>query len=274
MNKKKVLYKVLSPLHMGSGSELGIVDLPIQRERHTAFPKMEASSIKGSIKHYLKRNIDEIENLSNEEQVEKLLGADEDVKSISEIGISDAKILFYPISSAKGVFAYITCPYILNNIGVTVELEDKDGQVFSKSKVEDGGSVILENYKLNVSQINDEDNILNGLKGLIKEEMLNEIKERLVVIKNEYFKTLVLSTTEVNTRIKIDDDGLVDKETGGLFTVEYLPRETVFYGEIFKIRGNNELDKFTKIIGGKTIQFGGDKSLGKGFVKLKVVDES
>jgi len=29
-----------TPLHAGSGSDLGIVDMPIQRERHTDFPKI------------------------------------------------------------------------------------------------------------------------------------------------------------------------------------------------------------------------------------------
>ena len=36
-----------TPIHAGSGSETGIVDLPIQRERHTAYPKIEGSSMKG-----------------------------------------------------------------------------------------------------------------------------------------------------------------------------------------------------------------------------------
>ena len=36
-----------APIHAGSGSEVGIVDLPIQRERHTSFPKIEGSGIKG-----------------------------------------------------------------------------------------------------------------------------------------------------------------------------------------------------------------------------------
>ena len=30
-----------APIHAGSGSEVGIVDLPIQRESHTGFPKIE-----------------------------------------------------------------------------------------------------------------------------------------------------------------------------------------------------------------------------------------
>lgn len=37
-------------LHAGSGDDLGIVDLPIQRERHTSFPKIEASSFKGAVR--------------------------------------------------------------------------------------------------------------------------------------------------------------------------------------------------------------------------------
>jgi|GEM_PF-6268950 len=39
-----------SPTHVGSGSDLGLVDLPIQRESHTGFPKIEASSLKGAIR--------------------------------------------------------------------------------------------------------------------------------------------------------------------------------------------------------------------------------
>lgn len=39
-----------TPLHPGSGSELGIVDLPIQRERYTNYPKIEGSGLKGCIR--------------------------------------------------------------------------------------------------------------------------------------------------------------------------------------------------------------------------------
>ena len=44
---KPVFLIVETPLHAGSGSDLGAVDLPIQRERHTDFPKVEGSSVKG-----------------------------------------------------------------------------------------------------------------------------------------------------------------------------------------------------------------------------------
>ena len=47
---KPMFLIVETSLHAGSGSDLGIVDLPIQREKHTDYPKIEASGIKGGIR--------------------------------------------------------------------------------------------------------------------------------------------------------------------------------------------------------------------------------
>ena len=47
-----------TPLHAGSGDDLGIVDLPIQRERHTSFPKIEASSLKGALREAFEGKFD------------------------------------------------------------------------------------------------------------------------------------------------------------------------------------------------------------------------
>ncbi len=45
------LYAV-SPVHAGSGSSMGVVDLPIQRERHTNWPHIQASGVKGAMRHH------------------------------------------------------------------------------------------------------------------------------------------------------------------------------------------------------------------------------
>jgi CRISPR-associated protein Cmr4 len=53
MFKKTKLFFVIAetPFHPGSGGEIsGLVDLPVQRERHTNFPKIEASGLKGCIR--------------------------------------------------------------------------------------------------------------------------------------------------------------------------------------------------------------------------------
>ena len=41
---------VETPLHAGSGSSVGVVDLPIQRERVTGYPVVQASGLKGKLR--------------------------------------------------------------------------------------------------------------------------------------------------------------------------------------------------------------------------------
>ena len=44
------LYAV-SPVHMGAGSAVGVIDNPIQRERHTGHPCFAGSGLKGALRH-------------------------------------------------------------------------------------------------------------------------------------------------------------------------------------------------------------------------------
>lgn len=133
---------VVSPLHAGSGSEIGVIDLPIQRERHTGFPKIESSSLKGAIREVF----EETREGDNDEliKIHKIFGYDEDsaktspkVKAAFEakdsnerekkefagaIGFSDARLLLFPVKAMKGVYAYITCLHALQTFKHDVEL--------------------------------------------------------------------------------------------------------------------------------------------------------
>ena len=46
-----VFLYALSPVHMGAGSAIGVIDNPIQRERHTNHPCFAGSGIKGAVLH-------------------------------------------------------------------------------------------------------------------------------------------------------------------------------------------------------------------------------
>ena len=49
MNHSKILYLFTrTPLHVGAGASVGAIDQPVIRERHTGFPIIPASSLKGS----------------------------------------------------------------------------------------------------------------------------------------------------------------------------------------------------------------------------------
>ena len=110
MYKKRELMWLygLTSAHVGSGDNLSYVDQPIQREKHTGFPKIEASSLKGAIRHHVEKKTDT-------NTVESIFGkgSGEEDSSPSEVAFSDARILFFPVKSAKGIFAWVTCPMVI-----------------------------------------------------------------------------------------------------------------------------------------------------------------
>ncbi|MCG8331772.1 MAG: type III-B CRISPR module RAMP protein Cmr4 [Chitinophagales bacterium] len=137
-DRRPLFFTCETPLHAGSGADLGIVDLPIQRERHTSFPKIESSSLKGALReaienHAVKQNAN-ADALDNLIKINKIFGYDEnplrsdldenlkaafqsETKNQSSfagaIGFTDARLLLFPVKSMKGVFAWITCPKVL-----------------------------------------------------------------------------------------------------------------------------------------------------------------
>ncbi len=262
--------RAITPVHAGNGNDLGIVDLPIQREGHTGFPKIEASTLKGSIRDTFESKANGNEN--EEIKIHLIFGYDgtnasKNVKSFfendldftqfsSSIAFADARILLFPVKSLKGVFAYATCHQVLNRLEedlkmALLESELKiDGKEFKAEsyKVEDeekalvsdpkgsklivqGNQVVLEEYLFEVEKddkVSELAQILSKLTGI--EE--SSLKERLIVLSDDDFADFVKLSTEVITRIKINNEtGTVDQ--GALFTEEYLPAETVMYSIIF-----------------------------------------
>lgn len=126
------MYKKATPLfmvcetalHAGSGSDLGVVDLPIQRERHTSFPKIESSSLKGSLREAFENVLSE--NDDDRKKIHLAFGYDDEKKNDNvkayfaeckqfqgAIGFTDARLLLFPVKSMRGVYAWITSPKVL-----------------------------------------------------------------------------------------------------------------------------------------------------------------
>lgn len=141
-----------TPTHVGSGSDLGIVDLPIQRERHTKFPKFEGSSVKGAIREAFERELDsknkEYKTIgAPETMIHRLFGYDEGSLKDSQkeelknhfknkkekeqtsfagaLGFSDARLLLFPVKSMKGVFAWVTCLRVLKQFEKDMQLSNE-----------------------------------------------------------------------------------------------------------------------------------------------------
>lgn len=239
---------VLTPMHVGGNYEFSVVDQPIQREGHTGFPKIEASSFKGSVRHHLERQ---------NKNVEELFGSTEQAGKLT---FTDAHILFFPIRSAKGLYALITCPSILARYtkGEPIKL-DGEANTYSNDLIIEG-KLLLDEYVYTDIKRNDD---FNQIIKSIEEKMGSAIclKQHALLLSDDDFAYFVKHHTEIITRTAIDSTTGIVKE-GALFDEEYVPAEAIFYTTIYgedKDIANLELD---------VLQIGGNMTIGKGFVKI------
>ncbi|MEO0170867.1 MAG: type III-B CRISPR module RAMP protein Cmr4 [candidate division WOR-3 bacterium] len=255
-----------TPVHMGAGQSVSYVDLPVQRERHTGFPVLWSSGIKGVLRDLAYRNW-------NKDAVEIIFGPEEDSSDFAScISITDAKILLYPVRSVRGVFAWITCPLVLKRFKENLEIlkitpknqnlkaddtlneliskieslmeKMKKMENFSDDKVlvsqnssliigQNKKSVALEEFVFEVYQSDLFIDLAETLNKILPENDLTQsLEERLVIVSNNVFKDFVTYAVEIRTRIRINQlTGTV--KSRALFTEELIPSESVFYSLLF-----------------------------------------
>lgn len=127
-------------LHPGSGTALGVVDLPVQRERHTGWPTVPGSALKGILRDACREaakgaHADEYHEVDdNGRKVQKLnrsrrqVTNEDDPNLVAVFGpgkgtdasdhagalaVTDARLAAFPVRSLRGVFAWVTCPAVL-----------------------------------------------------------------------------------------------------------------------------------------------------------------
>ena len=277
MDYKTYLMRVLTPMHVGAGTGLGYIDLPIYREAHTGFPAVPASTIKGVFRTEEIRKLSNGENSARdieerlmdydpeegdeEENIVKLFEMFGNQRKEGNVVFTDARILYFPVKSLRGIFAYVTCPYVLKRFAKDtgqqhndIEIPDKDiCKVLNDSNVvvfvDSERYVVLEEFSLKA----EEENRNIPAAGLID-------KHRVVIVHDDLFAYFVKTFTEIQTHIKVGiETGTVDG--GALWTEEYVPAESILYFRVSENQGFNIEDS-------KKIQIGGGSSSGKGIVEV------
>lgn len=285
-NEKKMYYiKAITPIHAGSGQGLETVDMPIQRERHTNIPKIESSSLKGSIKSWIKRSND-INHLEEAKNIYEILGKDENADSASRAAFTEARLLYFPIKSNQGVFKLVTCPYILNRWfeDISIKVNSSEAKNNAAKKVFNIKDTLIHDDKYidfsnNTDKIFLEEYIFDKQDFDISEyvdilPLAQDYQDRIVIIKNDVFIDLVTMYTEIITRNRIGESGTAEET--GLFTEEFLPPETIMYFNVFgspsfvkkKNNDKNVIKFIDKYLKNDIFQIGGDATIGKGFVKV------
>ncbi|MEZ0329689.1 MAG: type III-B CRISPR module RAMP protein Cmr4 [Dissulfuribacterales bacterium] len=288
---KLCVMHAISPVHAGAGSATGAVDLPIQRERHTGWPHIQASGVKGAFRDHCERvwmlkylNVDLKVKDDKRKQVEDLtkhiFGMAEETKvKAGAIAFSDAKLLAFPVRSNLAPFVWVVCPALLKRLRRDLELVGRNasglneisvsGDQYGLVKGDMKGSLILEDICL--EQTNGDWNAISDTFAKLDSDI-----ERLVVIPDHHFSFLMETATEVQAQIKIEAETGTTAD-GSLRYQELLPAESVLYTIVFfgeeRAADTNklQLDTLAKTVteaAATHIQLGGDMTLGRGIFQV------
>jgi CRISPR-associated protein Cmr4 len=206
---------------------------------------------------------------------------------------SEARVLAFPIRSAKGSYAWITCPLMLQRAkrdgvissGIPTETKDDeaifkaDGPLALSVKVKgvERTQVVLEEYTFTNTEAYPE-SLAKELTALLEDELFKSIADRLVILSNGMMSHFVSTTCEIAQHVRISDETGTAEE-GGLFNQENVPSETLFYSVLTATKsrvpvGEQKDKPATAALGAfeaklkealHTFQFGGDASTGLGF---------
>lgn len=283
------VFYALSPLHAGSGQAVGAVDLPIQRERHTAWPQVQASGVKGAFRDWFYRyyeanaNCSE-QNLQARELTEKVFGREEGGEVASgqagAISVTDARLLAFPVRSNIAPFVWVTCPAVLRRLQRDLVLcpsregipdiapKDVDSYVCVVGEIK--GKVVLEDLAVSPEEGPQETDALKKTFAALAPQVT-----RLLLISDQNFAFLVKSATEIQPQIRIHMETGTAAD-GSLRYQELLPSDSVLYSLVFfageRVNGGGLLAGVIKDCVSKAIsthiQMGGDVTLGRGLMEV------
>ncbi len=275
-----------TPLHAGSGSSVAAVDLPIQREKHTRFPLVQGSGIKGCLRERAAAAVGK-----DDPRVVAAFGppTDKAHEHAGALAFTDARLLLFPVRSFANVFAWVTCPLVLHRYardraaagfgsdGMPVP-EVGAGQVRvapGSALVRTGsGTVLLEDLAFAPSEAPAVAQLAQALAPTLPDEFLRgRLAGALAVVSDDAFRGFAEFSTEVVSRIRIDETGTV--ADGALWSEELLPSDSLLYclalasrprGKGSPLASAGAVLEFlqSEVLAGGVVQLGGDATVGRG----------
>jgi CRISPR-associated protein Cmr4 len=293
-----------SSLHCGSGTSLGVIDLPIQREKYTGFPVCQASGIKGVVREWF-------ENKYNDKDFRIKYTFGPDFGSNKDEGdahagaatFTDGRLLLFPVRSLNEVFAYTTSRFALSRLKRDLEMagkkvdwtfptesEDKIAGVEGSRISDSNNKVVLEEYTFDFQP----DDGVKAIAQWIANNAIpqgdeykfwrDKVKTDLLILPENAFRDFVKLSTEVQARIQIDNKTKTVK-SGALFYEEALPSDSLLYSVVMAhdpacdekkrpdgLKTSTDVMTFLSEINTQRLQFGGDATIGKGIVNVNLLN--
>lgn len=295
-----ILLHCISSLHAGSGSEIGLIDVPIQREAHTQFPTINSSSLKGAVRSNVNMAVRDNEKaLQHFKDVFGEEPNDGKRKNLQAgaVSFSDARILLFPVKSMRGIFVWVTCPCVIKRWNREMHLygcSDRqlpipEENTVSSNEILLDDRLVLEEFTFKAQPSEATQKTASQLKSYLfgdDPEWGDFFEKRVVILKDDDFMDFVKLSTEVTARIRMNEKG--NAEGQGLWYEERIPPETVFYSLIFagdvRADSSDSSDDFSKAEHvmnyiqdnnhwNDVFQLGGNDTLGNGIIKKTWINQ-
>jgi CRISPR-associated protein Cmr4 len=289
-----VFLYAISPVHMGAGQALGVIDNPIQRERHTQHPCFAGSGIKGAIRHAwqaLGGDADHITRILGPEAGSSELHA-------GATSLGDAQLVAFPVRSLKGSYVYASCPTAIERARRLLSLLNINLSWPDLPDVTDGHclvatNAVLSNDKLYLEAFEyaaTESSALQSIARDLAQRALpagaeyayfqNKMATDFVLLSDADFAYFAEHATLVEPHVRIDDTTGTAQD-GGLFYTENLPPESLLVAPLMasSTRSGKDdlpaevvLGHMKMVLDGKLLQLGGDATTGRGLVVATMVE--
>jgi len=288
------LYTV-TPTHLGAGTMLGLIDNPIQRERHTGHPSFAGSGVKGAVRHQfeiLGGDADLVSRLFGPEPgaAEQFAGA---------VSFGDAQLVLLPVRCLRRTYAYVTCPQALARaarlLAMTGEVPDwpaidvEEGAAHvANAALIDEGRLGLETFEYQAASCDATVSLARSLAALALPDdgthtfFSEKIASDLVVLADGDFSYFAEHAMAVEPHVRINPETGTASD-GGLFYTENLPPESLLVAPLLAsatragAQAGNRLDATTVfekmrtvLDGGRQLQIGGDATTGRGLVVTRL----
>jgi CRISPR-associated protein Cmr4 len=287
MDAKLLFLHALSSLHAGVGQGVGVIDQPIAREKATGIPYIPGSSLKGVFR----------DACEDTDACIRVFGPDTGNADshAGSLQLTDARLLFLPVRSLQGVFAWVTAPFVLQryvrDLAVTKysvpgdipgpkdqECLISDEETIISLQMDEKAAVIIEDLKIPAAASPEVSAWGRNIgKALFpdNEGWQKAFQARMCVVPDDVFSFLLETATEVTAHIRLESEKK-SVEEGALWYEETLPAETILYGLAVASpikASKTEVFETIKKVAENTLQFGGNATVGQGLCSVKVWEE-
>lgn len=229
-------------IHAGTGQNVGVIDLTIQREGHTGWPCVFGSAMKGALRAHADAYYQE-HGADGVNRIIQTFGPDTNNASdhAGALNVMDARLLLLPVRSLTTRFCWVTSTGALKRyvrdaqrLGIPAEAITLSEPAPENAYVYGNGrELFLEEYRYVCEGKGEEckkfNDIIGLLAGLMQHEEAEEaLQKQLVIVNDDDFSFLVQHATPVNAHIALDSETKTVLG-GALWYEEILPPETLLY---------------------------------------------